>query len=100
VKPRQAAKWGALEWRRRSHRQKDQLNGHYHGLATGEAFNVGGKTDTLIRSNGHNDFNAECKLSSGMAKWRCEERSTNSKRPGDEGSEVVVTVLVFNLSPP
>lgn len=39
-----------------------QLNGQYEGHATGETFNLGGKTDILIRSNGKNIFIAECKF--------------------------------------
>lgn len=39
-----------------------QLNGQYEGEATGETFNLGGKTDILIRSNGKNSFIAECKF--------------------------------------
>lgn len=39
-----------------------QLNGHYEGNATGETFNVGGKTDILVRENGKNIFIAECKF--------------------------------------
>jgi hypothetical protein len=42
-----------------------QLNGHYEGAATGETFNVEGKTDILIRENGKNIFIAECKFWSG-----------------------------------
>lgn len=38
------------------------LNGHYKGGATGETFNVGGKTDILIRYEGKNIFIAECKF--------------------------------------
>jgi len=38
------------------------LNGHYEGGATGETFNVGGKTDILIRHEGKNVFIAECKF--------------------------------------
>jgi hypothetical protein len=39
-----------------------QLNGHFEGNATGETFNVGGKTDILLRANGRNIFIAECKF--------------------------------------
>lgn len=39
-----------------------QLNGHYEGNATGETFNVSGKTDILVRENGKNIFIAECKF--------------------------------------
>jgi len=39
-----------------------QLNGHFEGRATGETFNVGGKTDILLRENNRNVFIAECKF--------------------------------------
>lgn len=39
-----------------------QLNGQYEGSATGETFNMSGKTDILIRQNGKNIFIAECKF--------------------------------------
>ena len=39
-----------------------QLNGHYEGKATGETFNVVGKTDILIRHEGQNIFIGECKF--------------------------------------
>jgi hypothetical protein len=39
-----------------------QLNGHYEGGATGETFNLSGKTDILIRSADRNVFIAECKF--------------------------------------
>lgn len=42
-----------------------QLNGHYEGSATGETFNVEGKTDILVRDAGKNIFIAECKFWSG-----------------------------------
>jgi hypothetical protein len=42
-----------------------QLNGHYEGAATGETFNVEGKTDILVREGGKNIFIAECKFWSG-----------------------------------
>jgi hypothetical protein len=45
------------------------LNGHYEGAATGETFNVEGKTDILIREQGKNIFIAECKFWSGPAKF-------------------------------
>ncbi len=44
-----------------------QLNGHYEGTATGETFNVGGKTDILVREGGKNIFIAECKFWRGPA---------------------------------
>ena len=42
-----------------------QLNGQFEGRATGETFNMNGKTDILLRENGQNVFIAECKF------WRC-----------------------------
>lgn len=39
-----------------------QLNGQFEGAATGETFNVGGKTDILLRANDRNVFIAECKF--------------------------------------
>lgn len=39
-----------------------QLNGHYQGRATGEAFNASGKTDILIRDQDRNVFIGECKI--------------------------------------
>lgn len=43
------------------------LNGIYEGAATGETFNVGGKTDILIRVEDKNIFIAECKFWRGQA---------------------------------
>jgi hypothetical protein len=42
-----------------------QLNGQYHGAATGETFNHTGKTDILIRHQDNNIFVAECKFWAG-----------------------------------
>lgn len=39
-----------------------QLNGQFEGGATGETFNVSGKTDILLREKGRNVFIAECKF--------------------------------------
>lgn len=39
-----------------------QLNGHYKGKATAEAFNKSGKTDILVRDNDKNIFIGECKI--------------------------------------
>lgn len=44
----------------------DALNTHYHGAATAEAFNFGGKTDIRIAHDGRNLFIAECKFWSGQ----------------------------------
>lgn len=43
-----------------------QLNGQFEGKATGETFNVEGKTDILLRENGSNVFIAECKFWKGQ----------------------------------
>lgn len=43
----------------------DALNTHYRGGGTAEAFNVGGKTDILVRHEGSNLFIGECKFWSG-----------------------------------
>ena len=45
------------------------LNGHYPGQATGETFNVSGKTDILIRRENQNLFIAECKFWEGPASF-------------------------------
>ena len=39
-----------------------QLNGQFEGRATGETFNLNGKTDILLREGGRNVFIAECKF--------------------------------------
>jgi hypothetical protein len=41
------------------------LNSHYEGNASAEAFNASGKTDILIRDQDKNVFIAECKIWSG-----------------------------------
>lgn len=47
-----------------------QLNGQFEGAATGETFNVSGKTDILLRANGKNVFIAECKYWKGPKVYR------------------------------
>lgn len=47
-----------------------QLNGQFEGAATGETFNVGGKTDILLRTNSRNVFIAECKFWKGPKHYR------------------------------
>lgn len=47
-----------------------QLNGQFEGAATGETFNVSGKTDILLRANGRNVFIAECKFWKGPKHYR------------------------------
>jgi hypothetical protein len=39
-----------------------QLNGQFEGNATGETFNMSGKTDILLRAGNRNVFIAECKF--------------------------------------
>jgi hypothetical protein len=46
-----------------------QLNGQFEGRATGETFNVNGKTDILLRENDRNVFIAECKFWKGPKKF-------------------------------
>ncbi len=43
------------------------INSHYAGLATGETFNRGGKTDILLRYENRNLFVAECKFWKGQS---------------------------------
>ncbi|MGZ3159892.1 MAG: hypothetical protein ACXU7H_12460, partial [Burkholderiaceae bacterium] len=47
-----------------------RLNGQFEGAATGETFNVNGKTDILLRANGKNVFIAECKFWKGPKHYR------------------------------
>jgi len=47
-----------------------QLNGQFEGIATGETFNVGGKTDILLRANDKNIFIAECKFWKGPKHYK------------------------------
>lgn len=46
-----------------------QLNGQFEGRATGETFNLNGKTDILLRESGRNVFIAECKFWKGQKKF-------------------------------
>lgn len=46
-----------------------QLNGQFEGRATGETFNLHGKTDILLRENDRNVFIAECKFWKGPKKF-------------------------------
>lgn len=47
-----------------------QLNGHFEGAATGETFNVNGKTDILLRANDRNVFIGECKFWKGPKHYK------------------------------
>ncbi len=57
------------------------LNANFEGAATGETFNVGGKTDILIRVGDRNVFVAECKF------WK-----------GPEGLRAAIDQLLSYLS--
>ncbi len=46
-----------------------QLNAQFEGKATGETFNMAGKTDILLRENEKNVFIAECKFWKGSKKF-------------------------------
>jgi hypothetical protein len=46
-----------------------QLNGQFEGQATGETFNLNGKTDILLREGSRNAFIAECKFWKGPKKF-------------------------------
>lgn len=46
-----------------------QLNGQFEGRATGETFNLNGKTDILLREGNRNVFIAECKFWKGPKKF-------------------------------
>jgi hypothetical protein len=46
-----------------------QLNGQFEGRATGETFNLNGKTDILLREGSRNAFIAECKFWKGPKKF-------------------------------
>lgn len=46
-----------------------QLNGQFEGKASGETFNMGGKTDILLREGDRNVFIAECKFWKGPKKF-------------------------------
>lgn len=46
-----------------------QLNAQFEGMATGETFNVSGKTDILLRVGDRNVFIAECKFWGGAKKY-------------------------------
>jgi len=47
-----------------------QLNGQFEGRATGETFNMNGKTDILLRENDRNVFIAECKVWDGPSLYQ------------------------------
>lgn len=47
-----------------------QLNGQFEGKATGETFNMSGKTDILLREADRNVFIAECKFWKGVKAFK------------------------------
>lgn len=70
-----------------------QLNGQFEGRATGETFNMNGKTDILLRENGQNAFIAECKF------WRCpsQYRKTIDQLLGYTAwRDTKTAILIFN----
>lgn len=79
-----------------------QLNGQFEGKATGETFNMGGKTDILLREGDRNVFIAECKFWKGpkafgeainqllgYATWRDSKTAILVFNPGVEMSTVL-----------
>ncbi len=70
-----------------------QLNGQFEGAATGETFNVGGKTDILLRANGRNIFIAECKFWKGPKYFR---ESIDQLLGYTAWRDTKTAILVFN----
>jgi hypothetical protein len=70
-----------------------QLNGHFEGKATGETFNVGGKTDILLRVNDRNVFIAECKFWKGPKHYR---ETIDQLLGYTAWRDTKVAILVFN----
>ncbi|MBN8713852.1 MAG: hypothetical protein J0H50_07730 [Xanthomonadales bacterium] len=79
-----------------------QLNGQFEGRVTGETFNMGGKTDILLREGDRNVFIAECKFWKGpkgfgeaidqllsYATWRDSKTAILVFNPGVETSTVL-----------
>lgn len=70
-----------------------QLNGQFEGSATGETFNVGGKTDILLRADGRNVFIAECKFWKGPKLYR---ETINQLLSYTAWRDTKTAILVFN----
>jgi hypothetical protein len=82
-----------------------QLNGQFEGKATGETFNMAGKTDILLREGDRNVFIAECKFWKGpkafgeaidqilgYATWRDSKTAILVFNRGTETSKVLAGV--------
>lgn len=72
-----------------------QLNGHFEGAATGETFNVNGKTDILLRASGRNVFIAECKFWKGPKHYR---ETIDQLLGYTAWRDTKAAILVFNRS--
>jgi hypothetical protein len=70
-----------------------QLNGQFEGGATGETFNVSGKTDILLRIDDRNVFIAECKFWKGPKKFR---EAIDQLLSYTSWRDTKTSILVFN----
>jgi hypothetical protein len=70
-----------------------QLNGQFEGKATGETFNMSGKTDILLREGDRNVFVAECKYWKGPKGFGLALDQLMSYASWRDGK---VAVLMFN----
>lgn len=70
-----------------------QLNGQFEGAATGETFNVNGKTDILLRANSRNVFIAECKFWKGPKHYR---ETINQLLSYTAWRDTKTAILIFN----
>jgi len=72
-----------------------QLNGQFEGDATGETFNVSGKTDILLRHAGRNVFIAECKFWRGPKYYR---QAIDQLLSYSSWRDTKTAILMFNRS--
>jgi hypothetical protein len=72
-----------------------QLNGQFEGKATGETFNMGGKTDILLREGDRNVFIAECKFWKGSKAFG---EAINQLLSYATWRDSKAAILVFNRS--
>lgn len=70
-----------------------QLNGQFEGAATGETFNVSGKTDILLRHSGRNVFIAECKFWNGPKHYN---ETINQLLGYTAWRDTKTAILIFN----
>ena len=70
-----------------------QLNGQFEGKATGETFNMSGKTDILLREGDRNVFIAECKFWKGPKAFR---EAIDQLLGYATWRDVKTAILVFN----